>query len=201
MATTRSEVGFSAIHESYRTFLIAMLAGLGHAIRTLVTIFAVPFTPVPTRPADLAVPRVVVLDDLIPTERIAVILRAFRALIANEQRFQRHVGVLTWELVKLVQLRLGEGFVSLDILDDAHREIFGIHAVKRILAFLTLALVGTTLSAFQARATAIDTTGFTFTHPQSPLSVIHRIIDPTWQSQSHLENAVQSRESPPIQVG
>jgi hypothetical protein len=81
--------------------------------------------------------------------------------------------VLAWELVSLVQVRLGEGFVCLDILDDTHREIFGIYAVERILAALTLAIISASLTAFQTRAAPVGTTGFTITHVPSPVSSCH----------------------------
>jgi hypothetical protein len=110
-----------------------MFARQRDAIGTLVTILAVPFSPISTRSAHLTVPGITFLDDLIPTQRIAVILRAFRAFVAGEQRFQRDPSVFTREGVRLVQCCLGEGFVRLNILNDAHREIFGIHAVERIL--------------------------------------------------------------------
>jgi hypothetical protein len=63
--------------------------------------------------------------------------------------------VFTREGVCLVQCCLGEGFVRLNILHDAHREIFGIHAVERILTALTLALVGASLTAFQTRTASV----------------------------------------------
>lgn len=67
--------------------------------------------------------------------------------------------MLAWELVSLVQVRLGEGFVCLDILDDVHWEIFGVHTVERILAALTLAIISTSLSTFQTRTAPVGTTG------------------------------------------
>jgi hypothetical protein len=79
-----------------------MLTWQRDAIGTLVAFLTVPFPPVSTRPAYFTVPRVVVLDDGIPTERIAVILFAFQALIACEQGFQRDAGVLARKLVNLV---------------------------------------------------------------------------------------------------
>jgi hypothetical protein len=39
----------------------------------------------------------------------------------------------------------------------------------RILAFLTLAIVGTSLSAFQTRTAPVDATGFTVTHISTPV--------------------------------
>lgn len=50
-----------------------------------------------------------------------------------------------------------------------------IHAVERSLAFLTLALVGTSLIAFQTRTAPVDTTGSTLTHIATPISSGHGV--------------------------
>ena len=107
VSKTRRGAGFSTSHKAKRTLFATVLTGLGDAIRTLVTIFAVPLSPIPTCPAHLTVPRVVFLDHLIPTQRVTVLFRTFRALIAGEQGFQRDVGVLAWELVSPVSCSLG----------------------------------------------------------------------------------------------
>jgi hypothetical protein len=52
-------------------------------------------------------PGVPLLYDIVPTEGIAIDLNTFRAFIAEEQRFQRKLRMLTRECIGLVEFVLG----------------------------------------------------------------------------------------------
>lgn len=114
-----------------------VLAGQRDAIGTAVAVVAVPFPPVATLAADLAVPRTSVLSDTIPAERIPILLIvAARAMVIPCEFTQRYFGMATGQLNQRVQLILSQRLQTTDILYRAGGQLCYIHTVEGILASL-----------------------------------------------------------------
>jgi hypothetical protein len=73
----------------------AALARQSNTIGAFVAGFAVPFPPISTRFAYLAMPGVTVLNNLVPTERIPIRYTAFPADVEIEELFERNALVPT----------------------------------------------------------------------------------------------------------
>jgi len=62
----------------------------------------------------------------------------------------------TREFVGLVSFGLGEGLISLDVLDEAHGDILDVQPVERMLALVTLAIIRTGCPGFQACTSSVE---------------------------------------------
>ena len=86
---------------------LTVLARQRDAIGAAVAVVAVPFPPIATLAADLAVPGTTVLSDTIPTERIPIrFVVAARTMVIPCQFTQRHFGMATGQLNQCVRLIL-----------------------------------------------------------------------------------------------
>lgn len=97
---------------------LTVLAGQRYAIGTTVAVVTVPFPPVTTLTADLAMPRTRVLSDIVPAERVPVqFFAAARATVTFDQFPQRYLGMTAGQLHHRVQLIFSERFEATDILN------------------------------------------------------------------------------------
>jgi hypothetical protein len=63
---------------------------------------------------------------------------------------------------------LGERFVGVHVLDEAHREMLNIHPVERILAVLAAAVIRTRVPVFQAHTASVGTARLALPHVATP---------------------------------
>ena len=82
-------------HARVGPFGTAMLAWKRDTVGALVTALAVPFPPIPTLVAHLAMPGAAILDDLPPAERVPVHFAAFTTGIIFEELPERDRFALT----------------------------------------------------------------------------------------------------------
>jgi hypothetical protein len=146
-------------HIGVRSFGTAVLTGKSDAVRTLVTVFAVPFPPVTAFVAHLAVPTVAVLDDHLPAKRVPVHLATFPAHVIGEELPEGDRFASARQFVLFCQFFFREGLVGLDVLDGADGQGLYVHVVQRIAAIGAVAVFVTGFVVFEAGTTSVLTAG------------------------------------------
>jgi hypothetical protein len=137
-----------------------MLAGQRDAIGALVAAFAMPFPPVPTLAADLAVPGAAILNDVSPAKRVPVHLAAPLAGIVVEQLPKRNALTPARQLIFLYQLFLRQLSELFDIPDGANRKRVNVHAVQGVVTVGTGAVFVTRLVVPETDAASVPAAGF-----------------------------------------
>jgi hypothetical protein len=135
-----------------------MLTGKSDAIRTFVAALTVPFTPISTDAAHLAVPGATVLCDIVPAKRIPVCPSAFLACIGPQKLFQWDHLTSAGQFVLLRQLLFGESFVLVDVPDGADGKGLHIYVVQRVTALAACTGFVTGLTVFKTGAAPVGAT-------------------------------------------
>jgi len=131
-----------------RAFLAAMFTWKGYSICAFITVIAVPFPPIPAFAADLTVPCAIILNNIIPAERIPVSSSAFTAFVFSEKILEPYLLTLTRQIVVSFKVPFFQFFYLSDVFSGTYGQFFQIHIVERVLATPAIAILITWFMVF-----------------------------------------------------